>query len=243
MQDPPFPGNINPFGTKFRETLNEIGGYAIEYERRQEDAGVRLDSLTNEVQNGIRIFPAILNGAILLSNANGTNKRWKYAWEQYLPGVAASAFEFPGQGADATSANSGAGEWVQINGQRSSWGNAYAPGADPTVYTSADAYTYFAVNGAEIDNDGLAVPAPGYVSYGEKVGTGPSGSGTVSLLSIGNLADATEGARRRVIVMMWQLSFSDDASHTKTSPGGTDPLRGTNMFMFSAANSVEVTCT
>tara|TARA_Y100001938_G_scaffold146211_1_gene224627 strand:- start:129 stop:815 length:687 start_codon:yes stop_codon:yes gene_type:complete len=227
MLRPPFPTKFNPFSDRFRQTLNEIGESSSDWEQRAEDIERRLSAIERRppIHN---CFPAVLNTAALLGNSGGTQKRWKYAWEEYLPGVALSKKGFPGQGPSATSTRS---SWVPVQGQRSSWGNDGS-----TAYSaSADPYGFYAINLAEIENDSVAAGAAGYVSYGQKVGAGPSGSGTISLLSVGNVASSTESDNRRVVVWMWELLRP---TADTIDPDNTKGI----MYAFSAGNEVEVSC-
>ena len=225
MLTPPFPNKINPFGTPFRETLNEIGESAADWEKRASDIESRLAVVETRVGRIFNCFPAILNSAVLMT---GTDKRWKYSWEAYVPGLAFSPKGFPGQGVDADPTRS---TWVTVGGQRSSWGND-----GTTAYDAAtDPYGFYAINSAEIENEIVGSGLAGYASYGQKVGVGPSGSGTVELLSVGNVADAITDNNRRVIVWMWQIAATPIVANYPDNTTGF-------MYMFSAGNDVEVTC-
>lgn len=227
MLTPPFPTRFNPFGNQFRQTLNEIGESAADWERRAEDIESRLAKLERlpPIHN---CFPAVLNTAAFLGNTGGTQKRWKYGWEEYLPGIPLSKKGFPGQGPSATTDSD---TWTPVQGQRNSWGNDGSTSYDASV----DPYGWYAINLAEIENDLLATGADGYASYGQKVGTGPAGTGTVSLLSVGNVASATESENRRVVVWMWELLRPEGETVDPDNDKGI-------IYAFSAGNEVEVSC-
>ena len=83
-----------------------------------------------------------------------------------------------------------------------------------------DPYGFYAVNGAEVENDSSEAEQ----SYGVHIGSG------VTLLSIGNLAstDADE-AKRPVIVTMFRMF---DIDTDRNSVG----------YWFTAGNDVKVVC-
>lgn len=225
MLTPPFPSKINPFGAPFRNTLNEIGESAASWEERADDIESRLAVLEAKVGRIHNCFPVVLNTAKLMT---GEDKRWKYGWEEYIPGLAFSPKGLPGQG---TTAETGDREtWLPTAGQRSSWGN------DGTTAYSADddPYGFYAINMAEIENDD--VTTSGYVSYGVKVGTGPGGTGDITLLSVGNVADADEDDNRRVVVWVWEMMATPSDT---VYPDNTSGF----IYAFSAGNDVEVSCT
>ena len=229
MRTPPFPNKFNPFSNSFRSTLNEIGTDALDWGVNSTDVEERIAALEARINRIQPTFPAVLNTAKLMTNTGATQKRWKYAFEEYIPGVALSPRGFPGQGSGATS---NPNDWVRTPGQRSSWGNN-----GTAVYDSnTDPYGFYAINLAELTNDELAASADGYVSWGQKVGTGPAGSGTVSLLSVGNVADSTADQSRRTGVIMFQLTGPQVAAIDPDNTTGT-------IFAFAAGNEVEVSCT
>ena len=209
MKDP-FGTTFNPFSSSFREKLNDVGEYAIDWHEKGDDLQARLNEL-----NPLATMPygppqvrmcQLNNAAVLVAN------RWKYAWEVYVPGVAKSARGFPGQGADATAANTGAGAWAPLQGRMSSM-----LGTDP--------YGLWAANGAEVDNDAVASGDGSEQSYGVKLDTG------VTLLAIGNLAgptDETEAVRQVIVPMFWVPDV--------------DSTRNVGAFWFSAGNDVKVDC-
>jgi hypothetical protein len=192
MKDP-FGTTFNPFSSSFREKLNDVGEYAIDWHEKGDDLQARLNEL-----NPLATMPygppqvrmCQLNDAASLSSAVN---RWKYAWEVYVPGVAASARGFPGQGANATAANTGAGAWAPLQGRMSSM-------------LLTDKYGLYAVNGAEVDN----VDTGAEQSYGVHTSTS---SPEVTLMAIGNLAGPTDGteAVRQVIVPMFWVPDVDSA--------------------------------
>ena len=204
----PFGTKFNPFSSSFQQRLNEVGEYAIDWYNHGDDVKARTEETFIGLQPfGIEVFMAQLNDAAAIT---GQNNRFKYAWEAYVPEVAVSAKGFPGQGASATSDTS---TWRPSIGQKSSM-----VGTDP--------YGAYAVNGAEVANH--AVSTTGYISYGNKIGTGPSGSGTITMLAIGNLTGSGSDFRQ-VIVPMFKLPF-------------IDPTRNSQNYWFSAGNDVEVSC-
>lgn len=229
MHTPPFPTRFNPFSTSFRSTLNEIGTDALDWGANSTDIEERIAALEARVNRIQPTFPAVLNTAKLMTNAGATQKRWKYAFEEFIPGVALSPRGFPGQGSSATSDPS---SWVRTPGQRSSWGNN---GTDSYSET-ADPYGFYAINLAEITNDEVAIGADGYASWGQTVGTGPAGTGTLGLLSVGNVADATADQARRPGVIMFQLTGPQVSAIDPDNTTGT-------IFAFAAGNEVEVSCT
>ena len=136
MKDP-FGTTFNPFSTSFREKLNDVGEYAIDWHEKGDDLQARLDELNplaTMPYGPPQVFMCQLNDA-----ASIATNRWKYAWEVYVPGVVKSARGFPGQGANATAANTGAGAWAPLQGRMSSM-------------MGVDKYGLYAVNGAEVDN-------------------------------------------------------------------------------------------
>lgn len=87
-----------------------------------------------------------------------------------------------------------------------------------------DAFTFFAVNGAEYDNSSSA----DYQSYGELVKN--DAVAAVTLLPIGGETNATDGtSARQPMVLMMELPIEDS-----TNSGAR--------YMFFAANSVKVEC-
>jgi len=211
MQDP-FGTKFNPFSSSFRQQLNDVGEYAIDWHEKGDDLQRRLDELDplSSIPYGPpQVRMCQLNNATLLS-AN----RWKYAWEVLVPGVAVSARGFPGQGSSATSNTS---TWNPLPSRMSSM-------------VGTDQYGLYAVNGAEIHNEAAGNAGTEEQSYGVKVGTGPGG-GTVTLLAIGNLAGPTDNSEavRPVIVPMFWIPTVDTA-------------RGAGAFWFSAGNDVKVVC-
>lgn len=182
----PFGSKFNPFSSSFRQKLNDVGEYAIDWHDRGDDLQRRLDELnplSSIPLGGTQIRMCQLNNATLLS-AN----RWKYAWEVYVPGVAVSTRGYPGQGPSATSDTS---TWAPLQGRMNSMINT-------------DQYGLWAANGAEVDNDG----SQSEQSWGVHTATGGP---TITLLSIGNLAGPTDGSEavRRVIVPMFWVPDVD----------------------------------
>jgi hypothetical protein len=202
----PFGTKFNPFSSSFRSQLNEVGSYAMDWGMNGDDIKRRVAENFPNLGGGVQPFLAQLNDAEPLPRASN---RWKYAWEAYVPGIVASTKGYPGQGSSATSDTS---TWAPISGRLSSM-----------VHTAA--YGAFAVNGAEVANS-----SSGHQSYGVKTGTGPSGSGTVSLLSVGNLESDVTDEYRMVIVPMFRMVTADST-------------RDSDYYWFSAANEAEVTCT
>lgn len=192
----PFGTKFNPFSSSFRSQLNEVGSYAMDWGMNGDDIKRRVAENFPNLGGGVQPFLAQLNNADPLPR---TSNRWKYAWEAFVPGIAASAKGSPGQG-------------TVISGRLSSM-----------IHT--DQYGAYAVNGAEVSNS-----SSGHQSYGVKVGTGPSGSGTVTLLAVGNLESDVTDEYRMVIVPMFRMT-------------ATDSGRESDYFWFSAANEVAVTCT
>lgn len=190
----PFGTKFNPFSSSFRSQLNEVGSYAMDWAMNGDDIKRRVAENFPNLGGGVQPFLAQLNDATSLS----TN-RWKYAWEAFVPGIAASAKGSPGQG-------------TVISGRLSSM-----IGTDP--------YGAYALNGAEVANDASSAEQ----SYGVHTGTGPGG-GTVTLLSIGNLASTdAEESKRAVIVPMFRMVSEDSTRSAKN-------------YWFSAGNEVKVVC-
>ena len=195
----PFGTKFNPFSSSFRSQLNEVGSHAMDWGMNGDDIKRRIAENFPDLGGGPQPFLAQLNVATSLS----TN-RWKYAWEAYVPGIAASATGYPGQGPNATSVET---TWNPVSARLSSM-----VGTDP--------YGFYAVNGAEVENDSSEAEQ----SYGVHIGSG------VTLLSIGNLAstDADE-AKRPVIVTMFRMF---DIDTDRNSVG----------YWFTAGNDVKVVC-
>jgi len=207
----PFGTKFNPFSSSFQQRLNEVGQYAIDWHNSGDDVkSMAAETFIAGQPFGIEVFMAQLNSAEAMG---GTDyNRYKYAWEEYVPGVAASAKDYPGQGASATSDST---TWEPISGRRSSM-------------LGTSAFGEWAVNGAEVEN--AAIQTTGYVSYGNLIGSGPAGAGTVTMLAIGNLTASADGSDfRRVIVPMFRLPIGDST-------------RNSVNYWFSAGNDVEVSC-
>ena len=208
MKDP-FGTTFNPFSSSFREKLNDVGEYAIDWHEKGDDLQARLNEL-NPLAT-MPYGPPQVRMCQLNDAASIATNRWKYAWEVYVPGVVKSARGFPGQGENATAANTGAGAWAPLQGRMSSM-------------LGTDKYGLYAVNGAEVDNDGT----PSEQSWGIHTATGGP---TITLLSIGNLAgptDDSEAVRQVIVPMFWVPEV--------------DSVRSVGAFWFSAGNEAKVVC-
>ena len=237
MPTPPFE-KVRPFSNKFRQDLNQIGEAALSWEEEKQTILSRIAAL-EAAAPVFQPFTAILNIAKLIP---GQTNRWAYGWEEFMPGLAPSSFGFPGCG---SAANGSSSSWEFQTFQRSSWGG------DQSSYAATHPYQYYAINLAEVSNSEVAAGADGFVSYGQKIGTGPAGTGTVELTSIGNVADTTEANRRSVLVTMnaYQLLPLEGGTNWYNGPKlypndvPDNGYKGRIMFAFSAGNEVEVTCT
>ena len=198
----PFGTKFNPFSSSFRSQLNEVGSYAIDWGMNGDDIKRRVAENFPNLGGGPQPFLAQLNIAASL----GAN-RWKYGWEAFVPGIAASAKGYPGQGSAATATES---TWDPISARLSSM-----VGTDP--------YGFYAVNGAEVANDG----SPSEQSYGVHTA---SGGPTITLLSIGNLASTDDDESTRAVIVPMFRMFETDAA------------RGSLNYWFSAGNEVKVEC-